>query len=195
MGYKCLHNIKKLNIYRNEKNLGYGGNQKKGYEYAISKNYDIVVMLHGDVQYAPEKIPELIKPLENNEVDLVIGSRMLDSPLKGGMPLWKFIGNKFLTKLENYVLDLDLSEYHSGFRAYNVKKLKEINFDLLNNDYNFDTDIIIQFKEKNFRIKEIPIPTHYGKESHQIGFIKSFKYGAKIIKTMFKYLNRRIKKA
>jgi len=148
-------------------------------------------MLHADIQYAPEKIKDLIKPIEEDKADMVIGSRIAGNPLKGGMPLWKFLGNRFLTKVENVFLNLNLSEYHSGFRAYNVNVLKEIRFEDLNNEYSFDTDIIVKFREKNFKITEIPIPTHYGKESSQIGFLKSLKYGINIFKIMIRYKYRK----
>jgi glycosyltransferase involved in cell wall biosynthesis len=187
LGYKHLHNIKKLNVFRNKNNLGYGGNQKKGYNYALGKNYDIVVMLHGDVQYAPEKIPELIKPLENGAADMVIGSRILGRPIKQGMPIWKYIGNRFLTFVENKMLGLNLSEYHSGFRAYSLDALKKVPFNSFTNNYHFDTEMIIHFKDKNLRISEIPIPTHYGPESHQISAKKSFFYGLNILQLLWNY--------
>ena len=186
VGYKLYNKLDKLNIYRNEKNLRYGGNQKRGYSYAIGKDYDIVVMLHGDVQYAPEKIPELIEPLLKGEADMVSGSRILGNPLKGGMPIWKFIGNRFLTVFENFFLGLNLSEYHSGFRAYNLNALKEIPFQDCTDEFHFDTEILILFKEHGLRIAEIPIPTHYGPESHQVGFIESVKYGCNIIKSVLR---------
>lgn len=192
LGYKLENNIQKLQIFRNAKNLGYGGNQKKGYEYGIEKGFDIVVMLHGDVQYAPEKIPELIEPLLKDEAELVMGSRMLDSPLKGGMPLWKYCGNRFLTKAINGVLDMNLSEYHSGFRAYDLHALAQLPFQKCTNDFHFDTEILIQFKEKGFRIREIPIPTHYGPESHQVNFIQSVRYGCNIVKTVAHYKMHKI---
>jgi glycosyltransferase involved in cell wall biosynthesis len=188
IGYKCLHKLDKLNVYRNPKNLGYGGNQKRGYNYAIKKGYDIVVMLHGDVQYAPEEIPRLIKPLEEGKADMVFGSRMAGRPIKGGMPYWKFIGNRFLTWMENMVLGLKLSEYHSGFRAYSCAALKNIQMDRLPDGYHFDTDIVIQFRIKGLRIREITIPTHYGDDSHKISFYKSVVYGLNILKSLAQYV-------
>lgn len=188
LGYKYKHNIKKLNVYRNVKNLGYGGNQKQGYNYAIKKGYDIVVMLHGDVQYAPEYISKLIKPLEDGKADAVFGSRILGSPLKGGMPFWKYLGNRFLTSMENIVLGTNLSEFHTGFRAYSTEALKKVPFNLCADDYYFDTDIIIQFKLKGLKIVEIPIPTHYGLDSHKISFSKSVKYGLNIFKSLYQYI-------
>ena len=187
LGYKYKHNIEKLNVYINKKNLGYGGNQKQGYKYAMKKGYDIVVMLHGDVQYAPEYIPKLIKPLEEGKSDMVFGTRMKDHPIKSGMPVWKYIGNKLLTWIENAVLGLNLSEYHSGFRAFSCKALGGVPFERCTNDYSFDTDVIIQFKIKKLRIAEIPIPTHYGPESHQISFKKSLIYGLNIMRSLLQY--------
>ncbi|MBI4430282.1 MAG: glycosyltransferase family 2 protein [Candidatus Omnitrophica bacterium] len=187
LGYKFAHRVSKLNVYRNPHNLGYGGNQKRGYRYAIKKGYDIVVMLHGDVQYAPEKIPELIRPIEEGKADMVQGSRFLGNPLKGGMPLWKFAGNRFLTTLMNKILAIHLSEYHSGFRAYSCAALKKVHFTRLTDDFHFDTEIMLQFLESGLRIAEVPIPTHYGPESHVVGFGTSVRYGLNIIKSLIEY--------
>ena len=187
LAYKTSRQISNLNIYRNKRNHGYGGNQKRGYHYALNRHYDIVVMLHGDVQYAPEKIPELIAPLLSGEADMVFGSRMTGEPLKGGMPWWKFLGNKFLTFVENQVLELNLSEYHSGFRAYSLAALKQIPFNHCTDDFHFDTEILIQFKVRGLRIREIPIPTHYGPESHQVGFLTSIRYGFGILRALWNY--------
>ena len=187
LGYKHESKIKKFNIYKNKKNLGYGGNQKLGYNYAIKRKYDIAVMLHGDAQYAPEYIPKLIKPLIENKADMVFGSRMVGNPLNQGMPLWKYLGNRFLTFFENRALNMNLSEYHSGFRAYNLHALKEVQFEDCPDDYGFDTDIIIKLVVKKKRIAEISIPTHYGPESHQISFTRSLYYGYSIFKSLLKY--------
>jgi glycosyltransferase involved in cell wall biosynthesis len=187
VGYKKIHNLSNLHVYKNPKNLGYGGNQKKGYNYAISRGYDIVVMLHGDAQYAPEKIPSLLPLLENDMADMVFGSRMKGNPLKGGMPLWRFFGNKVLTYVENKVLGLNLSEFHSGFRSYSCRALRQIPFNSCSDGYDFDTDILIQFKLKGLRIAETLISTHYGKESHRIGFFSSVKYGLNILKSLYDY--------
>ena len=182
--YKALNKIKNLNIYRNEKNLGYGGNQKRGYSYAISKGYDIVVMLHGDGQYAPEVLARLFEPLEDDEADMVFGSRMTDHPLKGGMPLYKYLGNKFLTFVENMLLGTNLSEFHSGYRLYSCEALKKIPFNLCSNDFHFDTDILIQFIAKKLRIVELPIPTYYGDE---ISYVSSIKYGFNVLRSVIGY--------
>ncbi|MBI2129650.1 glycosyltransferase family 2 protein [Candidatus Woesearchaeota archaeon] len=185
VGYKKEKNLSNLKVFKNEKNKGYGGNQKYAYQYAIDKGFDIVVMLHGDAQYAPEKIPYLLEPLEKGKADMVFGSRMKGNPLKGGMPLMKFIGNKILTWIENKVLGLNLSEYHSGFRLYSCAALKKIPFNLCADDFHFDTDILIQFKVANLRIAERPIPTYYGDEKSHV---KIFSYGFNILKSLYGYL-------
>ncbi|MBI2135156.1 glycosyltransferase family 2 protein [Candidatus Woesearchaeota archaeon] len=187
LGYKYRNKVKKLNIYRNKENLGYGGNQKKGYNYAIKKGYDVVVMLHGDVQYAPEYIPQLIKPIIEGKADASMGSRFLGNPLAGGMPIWKYFGNRLLTAVENAVLGLRLSEYHTGFRAYRIDALKDIAIERCTDGYSFDTDILIQLHIKKKRIAEIPIPTHYGPESHNISFRNSIVYGLNIMKSLIQY--------
>jgi glycosyltransferase involved in cell wall biosynthesis len=184
IGYKQQSGLGNLKIYRNEKNQGYGGNQKLAYQYAIDHGFDLVVMLHGDAQYAPEKIPALLEPFEKDEADMVFGSRIKGDPLKGGMPLIKFIGNRVLTWIENQVLGLDLSEYHSGFRVYSVQALKKIPFQKLSNDFHFDTDIIIHFKIQGLRIAERPIPTYYGSEKSHV---KIFSYGFNILASLWGY--------
>ncbi len=185
LGYKHTHNLDKLNVYRNKKNLGYGGNQKRGYNYAISKGHDIVVMLHGDAQYAPEELPHILKPLIDGKADMVFGSRMIGDPLKGGMPYLKFFGNKFLTFIQNKLLGTNLTEFHSGYRAFSCPALKKVPFNLNSNDFHFDTEILIQFHAKGLRIKEVPIPTYYGNE---ISRVKIFQYGFNVLKTTIQYL-------
>ncbi len=187
VGYKQRKSLSNLTIFHHKKNKGYGGNQKWAYQYCIKKGYDIVVMLHGDAQYAPEKIPDLIKPFttNNDNIGMVFGSRMKGDPLKGGMPLYKYIGNKFLTFVENLVLGLDLSEYHSGYRAYNCKNLNKIPFDRCSDDFHFDTEIIVQIKLAGFDILETPIPTYYGEEKCHVNVIS---YGLNVLKAMYDYL-------
>ncbi len=164
LGYKALHGLDKLKVIRNQTNLGYGGSQKVAYQYAIDSGFDIAVMLHGDGQYPVEKILELIKPIEEGDADLVFGSRIKGDSVKV-MPKWRYAGNRGLTALENYWLGMNISEFHSGFRAYKVGALKKVKFGLCSNNYHFDTEILIQFNNKKLRIGEIPIPTHYGEES------------------------------
>src|SRR5438093_8891705 len=152
MGYILLHKIPNLTVYRNPRNLGYGGNQKKGLRHAIDHGHDVVVVLHGDVQYAPERIPDLIQPILDGQADMTFGSRMTGHPLQGGMPLYKFLGNKVLTAIENWALGLKISEYHSGFRAYACDALKKVPYERCTDDFHFDTEILIQFNDKSFRI-------------------------------------------
>jgi glycosyltransferase involved in cell wall biosynthesis len=164
-----------LTVLFNPVNLGYGGNQKVGFRYAIRKRFDFVALLHGDGQYAPERLPELLEPLVLGEADAVFGSRMMrkGEALRGGMPLYKYIGNRILTEVQNFVLRSSLSEFHSGFRLYSVQSLARIPFELDANGFLFDTDIIIQFLRAGLRIKELPIPTYYGDE---ICYVNGFQY-------------------
>ena len=174
----------KIKIYLivNKKNKGYGGVQKIAFSYAIKKNFKYVVMLHGDNQYPANKILLLIKPLLTNKYDAVFGSRMINSinALKGGMPLYKYLGNIALTFFQNLVLSSNLSEFHSGYRSYKVSSLKKIKFKSNTNDFHFDTEIIIQFLKNNLKIKEIAMPTHYGDE---ISHLKSIPYGLNIVRS------------
>ena len=150
----------------NPSNQGYGGNQKLGYHYAIEHGYDFVALIHGDGQYAPECLPELLAPLRDGEADAVFGSRMLSgkSALRGGMPLYKFVGNRILTWIENRLLGTKLSEFHSGYRIYSTRALRSIPFHRNANGFHFDTEIIIQLLIAGQRIVEKPIPTYYGDE-------------------------------
>jgi glycosyltransferase involved in cell wall biosynthesis len=147
-------------------NQGYGGNQKIGFHYAIQRQFDFVALIHGDGQYAPECLPELVEPLAKGEADVVLGSRMLRKAdaLRGGMPLYKFLGNRILTTLQNRLLRSHLSEFHSGYRVYSTNALRRIPFHLNSNVFHFDTEIIIQLMVTGLRIKEMPIPTYYGNE-------------------------------
>jgi glycosyltransferase involved in cell wall biosynthesis len=156
-----------LTVLANPVNQGYGGNQKVGYHYAIKNGFDIVALVHGDGQYAPEILPEILQPIANGQADVVLGSRMMvaKNALKGGMPLYKFIGNKVLTWYQNLVLGSSLSEFHTGYRAYSVDLLRRrIPFDLNSNAFHFDTEILIQLLRTRARIIEIPISTFYGNE-------------------------------
>jgi len=171
---------KNITVLHNPVNQGYGGNQKIGYYYALKNKFDFVVLLHGDGQYAPEYLDKMIQPLIKNEADAVFGSRMINktSALKGGMPLYKWLGNQILTKIQNFILESKLSEFHSGYRAYSAKALKGIPFAFNSDYFDFDTNIIIQLINTKHRIKEIPIPTYYGKE---ICYVNGMKYAALIL--------------
>lgn len=186
LGYKMHHGRAKLSVFKNEKNLGYGGNQIRGYQYAIERGYDIVALLHGDGQYAPEALPLLLEPLKRGEADAVFGSRMLEqgSALKGGMPLYKYLGNKVLTTFENAALGMHLSEFHSGYRLYSCKALKELPFDKNTHEFHFDTQIIIQMHAAGMRIVELPIPTYYGDE---ICYVNGMKYAKDVFRSVVEY--------
>ena len=179
--YRAAKKELNLKILFNPENQGYGGNQKLGYRYAIIHNFDAVVLLHGDGQYPPELIEEMVFPILKNESDAVFGSRMLKKrgALKGGMPLYKYAGNKILTFLQNKILGSSLSEFHSGYRAYSVPALNSVPFERNSDDFHFDTEIIIQFFMKKLRIREISIPTYYGDE---ICCVNGLKYAWNVIK-------------
>jgi glycosyltransferase involved in cell wall biosynthesis len=159
-----------LTIVRHEHNLGYGGNQKAGYRYAIDHGWDVVVLLHGDGQYAPEKMPDLLAPFADPRIDAVFGSRMLDpgGARRGGMPMYKYVGNRILTRTQNLIAGVNLSEWHSGYRAYRVSALAELPFVGNSDGFDFDTEIILQLLGDGRRITEVPIPTYYGDEISRV---------------------------
>ena len=171
-----------LTVLFNPVNQGYGGNQKIGFHYAIEKGFDIVALVHGDGQYAPERLPDLLQPLLAGEADAVFGSRMTGrgDALRGGMPLYKYVGNKILTKIQNRLLHSNLSEFHSGYRLYSVEALKKLPFGRNTNDFHFDTEIIIQLFRARMRIRELPIPTYYGDE---ICHVNGLKYAWDVVKS------------
>ena len=171
-----------VHVLFNPVNQGYGGNQKLGYHFAIEHGYDFVALLHGDGQYAPECLPALLQPLESGEAAAVFGSRMLtpSGALRGGMPLYKFVGNKVLTWMQNRLLRSHLSEFHSGYRLYSIRALKAIPFEHNSNDFHFDTEIIIQLMVAKLPIVELPIPTFYGDEICRVDGIR---YAANVVRT------------
>ena len=185
LGYQQTSDLP-ITLIRQPTNLGYGGNQKAGYRLAIEHGLDIVVMLHGDGQYAPESLPEILGPLLHNEADAVFGSRTMikGAARRGGMPLYKFVGNRILSRFENGVLGTDLSEFHSGYRAYSVSALKQLPFEQNSDGFNFDTQIIVQLHDAGMRIAEVPIPTYYGDE---ICYVDGLKYAADVTKDVVTY--------
>lgn len=188
-GYRAQNNVYNLQVIRNEKNEGYGGSQKIAYRRAVSQRLGGVAMLHGDAQYAPELIEKLLEPILKGEADMVFGSRMAGDPLAGGMPLVRYLGNRFLTGIQNFILGTDISEFHSGYRVYSVEALKQVPFERLSSDYHFDTESLILFVHKGFRIREMPIPTHYGDEKN---YVNIWRYGVHVLVTTLSYsLHRR----
>lgn len=169
-----------VRVWVNPQNLGYGGNQKLGYHYAITQGFDAVALLHGDGQYAPESLPELLEPILSGQSDVVFGSRMLKrgDALRGRMPLYKFVGNIVLTHMQNIITGAKLSEWHSGYRIYSAKALRTIPFDRNSNGFEFDTEIIIQLMLAKARIRELPIPTFYGDE---ICHVNGVPYALKVV--------------
>jgi glycosyltransferase involved in cell wall biosynthesis len=159
-----------VTVFRTPFNRGYGGNQKLGYLHAIRQGYDYVVLLHGDGQYPPEYLPQIVKVLGEEQPDALIASRMINrrDALRGGMPLYKWLGNQVLTTLENRMLGSKLSEFHSGYRAYKVDALRTIRFQLNSDDFHFDTEILIQLLRTEHSITEIPVPTFYGDEISRV---------------------------
>ncbi len=186
LGYQQLSDDLPLTIIRHPTNLGYGGNQKAGYRLAIQHDLDIVVLLHGDGQYAPECLEEIVAPLEREDCDAVLGSRMMikGAARKGGMPLYKYAGNRILTRFENRMLGTDLYEFHSGYRAYSVKALSLIPFESNSDGFDFDTQIIIQLVDAGKRIVEVPIPTYYGDE---ICYVNGLKYARDVSAAVLRY--------
>lgn len=175
-----------IKIYRTPFNRGYGGNQKLGYKYCIRRGFDIVILLHGDGQYAPEYLPRVLAPFRDGYTDAVFASRMINKKmaLKGGMPFYKWIGNQILTAMENFLLGTKLSEFHTGFRAYRVPSLGNIPFAYNSDDFHFDTEIIIQAIASQWKIREVSIPTHYGEETCHVS---SVKYAYNCLKSVIKY--------
>jgi 2-polyprenyl-3-methyl-5-hydroxy-6-metoxy-1,4-benzoquinol methylase len=187
MGLKAVTDIPKLHVLKHPKNLGYGGNQKAGYRYFIEKGFDVVILLHGDGQYAPEVLARMYHPLVTGEADAVFGSRMMrmyGGPLKGGMPLYKYVGNRVLTIFENRLLGLHLTEFHSGYRAYNLHALAQIDFSKMTNDFHFDTEIIIKLHHQRKTIIEVPIPTYYGTELCRVDGLK---YAKDVVRAVWRY--------
>lgn len=184
-----------IETFKHGKNFGYGGNQKTCYKKALERGADIVIMIHPDHQYDPTYIPQIVLPIIRGQADAVFGSRMMVKgwAREGGMPGWKYWANIFLTKIENLILRLHLTEYHSGFRAYRKEILQTIPFNLNSNDFVFDTEIIIQIKIHKFRIMEIPITTRYFKDASSVGFKKGVVYGLSILNRLIKYILNKIK--
>jgi glycosyltransferase involved in cell wall biosynthesis len=174
--YRKKKKLAKLIVVRQKKNRLYGGNEKFGCDYAVKHGMDIIVILHADGQYPPEEIANLIRPIEEGKANLVAGSRFLGNPLKGGMPKWRYLGNILLTRYENLTTGHKMSEWHSGFRAYDCKILREIPFRKCVDGYEWTTDLLLLFIINHSRISEVSIPTHYGEESTSPSLKRTFLY-------------------
>ena len=180
-------------IISHEKNLGYGGNQKSCYNKALEIGGDIIIMLHPDYQYTPKLIHSMSYLIANEVYPVVIGSRILGKgALKGGMPLYKYVANRFLTLFQNILMNQKLSEYHTGYRAYSRAVLEQIDFDKNSNDFIFDNQFIAQIFHKGFEIAEITCPTKYFEDASSINFSRSLKYGLGVIKISIQYFLSKI---
>lgn len=175
-------------VIRHDINKGYGGNQKTCYKKALELGGDIVIMLHPDYQYTPLLLTAMISIIGNGLYPVVLGSRILGKgALKGGMPMYKYIANRFLTFTQNVLLNEKLSEYHTGYRAFSREVLEAVPFDKCNDDFVFDNEMIAQIFWKGFEIAEVTCPTKYFDEASSINFIRSSKYGLGVLRTSLLY--------
>ena len=181
-------------IIQHTVNRGYGGNQKSCYQKALELNGDIIIMLHPDYQYTPKLLQAMISVIGNDLYKVVFASRILGKgALKGGMPLYKYIANRFLTLFQNILMNQKLSEYHTGYRAYHSEVLKTINFDQNSDDFIFDNQMIAQIFYNNFEIAEITCPTKYFKEASSINLKRSITYGLGVLKVSLLYFLTKLK--
>lgn len=174
----------KIGVLTHPQNRGYGAAQKTGFTEAVRLGADIAVLLHSDGQYAPEILQKMVAPIENGEADVVLGSRMLGGgALKGGMPLYKYLGNRGLTIIENLAYGMHISEYHTGYMIYSRKALATIPFTRLSNTFHFDGEMVMMSGKKRLRIREVPIPTRYAEEKSHL---KPIKYGIDVLKIIWR---------
>ncbi len=186
---------KKLNltIHIHDKNKGYGANQKTCYRTALEKNADIIIMIHPDYQYDAKVIKYLVGFIDEGYVDVMLGSRIRSrkEALEGGMPTYKYLSNRFLTFCENVLSGYNLSEWHTGMRAYKREVLEKINFADNSDDFVFDSQVLFQIIEKEYRIGDIPVPVRYFDEASSINFKRSLKYGILSLLVAIKFFLKR----
>ena len=181
-----------LELFVHNRKYGYGANQKTCYTEALRAGADIVVMVHPDYQYDPQLLPRVIEPIARGEADVVLGSRLMgESPMRQGMPWWKYYANRALTWVENAAFRLRLSEYHTGYRAFSRQVLETVGFYHNSDAFIFDQEVIAQIVEADFRIAEVPVPTRYFPEASSASFIHSSIYGLGILWLVFRYLLHR----
>ncbi len=175
-------------IIKHDKNQGYGANQKSCYDKALDLQADIIVMLHPDYQYTPKLIEPICHIIANGVYPVVIGSRILGKgALKGGMPVYKYVSNRFLSTFQNIIINQRLSEYHTGYRAFSREVLEAINYEANSDDFVFDNQMLVQIFYSNFEIGELSCPTKYFDEASSINFKRSMQYGMGVIKTSLQY--------
>ena len=185
---EVAHRIGIKHIIKHEKNMGYGANQKSCYHKALELGADIIVMLHPDYQYTPKLIEPICYIIANEVYPVVIGSRILGKgALKGGMPMYKYIANRFLTLFQNIMMNQKLSEYHSGYRAFSKEVLQTINYEANSDDFVFDNQILAQIFYANYEIGELTCPTKYFEDASSINFSRSTKYGLGVLGTSLSY--------
>ena len=181
-----------LELFIHDRNYGYGANQKTCYREALRAGADIVVMVHPDYQYDPTLLPEIIRPIEADEADVVLGSRLMGiHPIRQGMPWWKYVSNRFLTTLENWVFGLRLSEYHTGYRAFRRQVLESVNLQMDSDRFIFDQEILAQIVNLKMRITEVPVPTRYFAQASSASLFQSSVYGVSILWLLVRYLLHR----
>ena len=185
-----------LSVHRHDKNKGYGANQKTCYRIALEKNADIIIMIHPDYQYDPRVIKDLINPIKENTFDMMLGSRIRswEESKNGGMPIYKYFSNRFLSICENILSNQSLSEWHTGMRAYKREILEKIDFVNNSNDFLFDTQVLFQVIENKYRIGEVPVPVRYFEDASSIDFVNSVKYGLLTLFTALKFFFKRLGK-
>lgn len=190
---KTVEVAKKLGLttFTHPQNRGYGGNQKSCYTLALNTNADIIIMIHPDYQYDSSLVGELIIPIQKGRFDIMLGSRIRtrEEALKGGMPGYKYLANRFLTILQNIILGQNLSEYHTGLRAFKSEVLKKIPYHKFSDDFVFDQEILISAIFKKFKIGEIAVPVRYFPDASSINFVRSTKYGFETVYCLIKYIS------
>lgn len=182
-----------LKVIRHDRNRGYGGNQKTCYREALKEGADVVVMLHPDYQYEPKLLGAMASLVSSGVYDVALGSRILGmGALKGGMPVYKYIANRFLTLAENLLIGQKLSEYHTGYRAFSSEVLRRLMLDLNSDDFVFDNEMLVQCHVAGFRIGEISVPTKYFEEASSINFRRSVIYGLGVLRCSLQGLWARV---
>jgi glycosyltransferase involved in cell wall biosynthesis len=171
-------------VHKHDNNTGYGGNQKTCYKLALQQGGDIIIMVHPDYQYTPKLIPSMVSMIGSDLYHCVLGSRILGGyALKGGMPLWRYVSNRFLTMIENILMNAKLSEYHTGYRAFSRELLERVPFEKNSDDFVFDNQMLSQILWLGYTIAEISCPTSYFDEASSINFMRSVKYGFGCLET------------
>lgn len=185
---ELAHSIGINHVIVHDENLGYGGNQKTCYSYALNLGADIVIMVHPDYQYTPKLCTAMASLIANGVYECVLGSRILGiGALKGGMPTYKYVANRFLTMFQNIMLGYKLSEYHTGYRAFSAKLLKQLPLDQNSNDFVFDNQMLLQIIFAGYQIGEITCPTLYMEDASSISFRRSVQYGLGILRATVEY--------